>query len=137
MVKRIVRRTKEDCAISAVAMVMGKPYSYGRMLNQKDRDVQVPACPPAPGRESTAPDAATIPTITAISTSQGRDEHEGSGDLMQCTTGHFPIARAPSSDMPRSAPRRREAAWATGGRGSGPIGVHGGTDSCPRSRQPR
>lgn len=32
MITRIPQRTQEDCAICAVAMVMGPPYSYERVL---------------------------------------------------------------------------------------------------------
>ena len=32
MVKRIPQRTKEDCTICTIAMVMGEPYSYARVL---------------------------------------------------------------------------------------------------------
>jgi hypothetical protein len=32
MIERIPQRSKEDCAICAVAMVMGSPYTYERVL---------------------------------------------------------------------------------------------------------
>jgi hypothetical protein len=32
MIQRIPQRTKDDCAICAVAMVMGQPYTYERVL---------------------------------------------------------------------------------------------------------
>jgi hypothetical protein len=32
MIKRIAQRTADDCAICTVAMVMGEPYSYARVL---------------------------------------------------------------------------------------------------------
>jgi hypothetical protein len=37
MIKRIAQRTNEDCAICAVAMVMGHPYNYERVLKDSDK----------------------------------------------------------------------------------------------------
>jgi len=37
MIKRIAQRKKEDCAICAVAMVMGEPFSYERVLRDSAR----------------------------------------------------------------------------------------------------
>jgi len=37
MIQRIPQRTKDDCAICTVAMVMGQPYTYERVLNDSAR----------------------------------------------------------------------------------------------------
>jgi hypothetical protein len=37
MLKRIAQRTKTDCAICVIAMVMGQPYSYERVLTDSSR----------------------------------------------------------------------------------------------------
>jgi hypothetical protein len=37
MIKRIPQRTKTDCAICAVAMVMGHPFSYERVLQDSSK----------------------------------------------------------------------------------------------------
>jgi hypothetical protein len=34
MIDRIAQRTKDDCAICTVAMVMGEPYTYERVLTE-------------------------------------------------------------------------------------------------------
>jgi len=41
MIKRIPQRSKIDCAISTVAMVMGHPYSYERVLKDSDKYAKV------------------------------------------------------------------------------------------------
>jgi hypothetical protein len=37
MIERIPQRSKTDCTICAVAMVMGFPYSYERVLSDSDK----------------------------------------------------------------------------------------------------
>lgn len=41
MIARIPQRTKSDCAICAVAMVMGHPYSYERVLRDSNKYPQI------------------------------------------------------------------------------------------------
>jgi hypothetical protein len=43
VIKRIPQRTKTDCAICVVAMVMAHPYSYERVLNDSDRYTKISA----------------------------------------------------------------------------------------------
>jgi hypothetical protein len=40
VINRIPQRTKTDCAICAVAMVMGYPYNYARVLYDSDRYIK-------------------------------------------------------------------------------------------------
>jgi hypothetical protein len=37
MIVRIQQRSKDDCAICAVAMVMGSPYSYERVQSDSNK----------------------------------------------------------------------------------------------------
>jgi hypothetical protein len=41
MIERVPQRTETDCAICAVAMVMGPPYSYERVLRDSGKYPQV------------------------------------------------------------------------------------------------
>ncbi|MGA3208041.1 MAG: hypothetical protein ABSE05_09465 [Syntrophales bacterium] len=41
MIKRIPQRSKTDCAICTVSMVMGHPYTYERVLSDSDKYAKV------------------------------------------------------------------------------------------------
>lgn len=41
MIERIPQRSKTDCAICAVAMVMGQPYSYERVLSDSAKYTKI------------------------------------------------------------------------------------------------